>query len=287
MDVVGFGALNLDRLYCVRRMPVPGEHQPITEVYECPGGSAANTVAWLADLDFKTGFLGAVGRDAEGQKMLADFEKRGVDTSLIQKLDCRSGLVIGFVDSKGERTLCPYPGANNHLKLSEESIQYASNSKIVHLTSFVSERQLDEQKKLVSGLSKNVRITFAPGDLYASKGMGKLKPILKKTFVLFLNEEETLKLTKLEYKKGSSKLNKLGVEVVVVTLGDRGCYISSSKEKISVKCKKIKPVDTTGAGDSFTAGFLAGLLSGKKLEECGKQGNQLAAKCIKTHGARK
>jgi ribokinase len=166
-------------------------------------------------------------------------------------------------------------------------MQYAGNSKIVHLTSFVNERQLNEQERLADRLSKKVKISFAPGDLYASKGFRRLEKILKKTFVLFLNEEETQKLTDCEYKKGCEKLNKLGVEVVVVTLGDKGCYISTNKEKMHVACKKIKPVDTTGAGDSFAAGFLAGLLKNKKLEECGSQGNQLAGKCIQIHGARK
>jgi len=63
-DVIGFGALNLDRLYRVERIAKPGEHEKILGAFEAPGGSAANTVAGLAGLGLRTGFVGAVGTDS-------------------------------------------------------------------------------------------------------------------------------------------------------------------------------------------------------------------------------
>lgn len=285
-DVIGFGALNLDRLYYVDRVAKPGEHQPVRDVFECPGGSAANTIAWLADSGFKTGFIGAVGRDSEGEIMLGDFKKRKVDVKQVRVLEGRTGMIIGFVDSKGERTLYPYPGVNNQLTLDKKMLDYARNSKFIHLTSFVNAKQFQEQKKLVRKIPDRVKISFSPGDLYAQKGFRKLKPILEKSFVLFLNQDEIQKITGFEYQKGANMLNGLGVEIVVVTLGNRGCYLHTRKEKIKIACKKCKPVDTTGAGDAFCAGFLSGLLKNKKIQECGKLGNQLAGGCIMCHGAR-
>ena len=117
LDVAGFGALNLDRLYRVKRIAKKGEHMPILDATDSPGGSAANTVAGLARLGARCGFIGAVGDDAEGKIMLDDFKRYEVDTNGITVLkDAKTGIIIGFVDSKGERTLYPYPGANSLLE---------------------------------------------------------------------------------------------------------------------------------------------------------------------------
>ncbi|MFH1126130.1 MAG: carbohydrate kinase family protein [Candidatus Altiarchaeota archaeon] len=287
LDVMGFGALNLDLMYYVRRIAVPGKHQPIEDVFECPGGSAANTIAWLADSGFKTGFIGAVGNDREGKLMLEDFKKRKVDTKQIQVLEGHSGMIIGFVDSSGERTLYPNPGVNDKLTTDKNTIEYAKNSRILHMTSFVGDRQFREQEKLSRRISKKVKISFSPGDIYAEKGIKELMPIVERTFVMFLNQEEVKRLTGLDYLKGAEILNKLGVEIVAVTLGRRGCYISTQEEKTKVKCRKYRPVDTTGAGDAFAAGFLSGLLQDKSPKECGMLGNKLAGRCIQCKGARK
>ena len=286
-DVVGFGALNLDRLYYKRAITLRGKQQPPGSVFECPGGSAANTIAWLADMGCSTGFIGAVGNDTDGKTILHDFKKRGVDTTNITLLKGHSGLVTGFVESNGERSLYPYSGVNDKLTLKRKAIAYASKARFLHLTSFVNDLQLNEQEKLAALVHNKVKISFSPGDIYAEKGIGKLKPLLEKSHVVFLNQEEIEQLTGLAYKKGALLLCKMGVKITVITLGSQGCYVLSKKEKITVPCRKCKPLDTTGAGDAYAAGFLAGLLENKKIKECGRLGNQTARQCIRCHGARK
>lgn len=285
VDVVGCGALNYDRLYRVRRLARRGEHEPILDAFEAPGGSAANTIAHLASLGKKTGFVGAVGRDTEGERMLRDFRSHGVDVSHVKSVAGRSGVIVGFVDNGGERTLYPNAGANNRLALTKKDVEFADSARLVHLSSFVSERQLREQFTLARGLSSK-KISFAPGHLYSIKGVKKLSPILGKTRVLFLNEIELPGLAGCAGERALAKLFKTGVEVLVVTLGELGCLIATEDAVASVPARKTKVVDATGAGDAFAAGFLSAMLDDKSLAACGRAGNTLAAKVIRRKGAR-
>jgi ribokinase len=122
--------------------------------------------------------------------------------------------------------------------------------------------------------------------LYAERGFEELKPLLARSHVVFMNEAELKQVTGLSYRRGAKFLNETGVEISVITRGSKGCFIKTPGKEISVACNSCKPVDTTGAGDSFAAGFLAGLLKNKSLKECGRLGNQLAGRCIKQKGAR-
>ena len=285
MDVIGFGALNLDRLYRVERIAREGEHMPIEEATESPGGSAANTIAALAGLGLKTGFIGAAGNDAEGKILLEDFEKREVDTKGIAILPGKTGVIIGFVDAKGERTLYPYPGANSMMEEKDIDFNYAKSAKFLHITSFVGEKQFGLQKKLASELTDTC-ISFSPGDLYTKKGLRALLPIIKKSAVIFLNETEIKDLTGKSYAEGSRALTDKGARIVAVTLGAKGCFVSDGKDAYHVPAKKAKVADTTGAGDAFAAGFLHKMIRGGSILDAARSGNDLACLCIKKVGAR-
>jgi len=286
LDAVGFGALNYDRLFEVERFPVPGAHMPILSLSEAPGGSAANTVAVLAGLGAKTGFLGAVGGDLEADVLLSDFRRRRVDASRIQEVKGRTGQVVIFFDEDGERTIYPYPSANSRFRLGKDDVGYASGAQFVHLSAFVGEKQRIMQNRLVEKLPTQTSVSFAPGSLYSRMGAAAHSGLLSRTKILFVNEAELKALSGAAGRRGCLKLNKLGVEVVAVTLGGGGCFVYTNKECFSVPALKAKVVDTTGAGDAFAAGFLWGLLENKPLNVCGKLGNRQAAKCIGKIGAR-
>ncbi|MEM2918731.1 MAG: carbohydrate kinase family protein [Candidatus Altiarchaeota archaeon] len=286
LDVIGFGALNFDKLCKVERIAKSGEHIAIDSIYESPGGSAANTIVALAKLNLKTGFIGAIGDDNEGKEIFIDLKKFHVDTKGIKILKGKkTGTIIGFVDKKGERTLYPYAGANNFLMRKHLSINYAKNAKFLHLSSFVGEKQFELQKFLVEKIHNDVRITFSPGDLYSKKGLKKILPIVKHSEVIFLNKNETEILTKKSYFNGAKILSEY-VKIVVITLGKKGCYIKTKENEFYIPAIKARVVDTTGAGDAFAAGFLYGLIKEMPLEICGKIGNFLASLCVEKFGAR-
>jgi ribokinase len=287
-DVVGFGALNVDKLFRVNALAKAEEESFIEEYAEACGGSAANSVVGLARLGCKVGFIGKVGCDKEGDSLINDFRKEGVDvTGTIREKQGKSGAVLGFVDKKGARALYIDSGVNDTIAFDEINVEYVAGAQFLHLTSFVGEKSFQNQKRLLAALPKNVRVSFDPGALYARKGFANLEPIIKKTYVLMPNAFELELLTgEPDYCKGAGFMVGRGVKIVAVKLGGDGCYVTDGRERLLIEPFKVKVVDTTGAGDAFCAGFLYGLINGKNLFECGRLGNFVASRCVMKLGAR-
>jgi ribokinase len=287
-DVIGFGALNVDKLYKVNKIAGPEEEGFIKGFEEACGGSAANTIVGLARLGCKVGFIGKVAKDKEGEMLLRDFRKEGVNIrGIIQAKVGWSGVVMGFVDGKGERALYVDPGVNDTISIEEIDMEYIRQTRFLHLTSFVGEKSFETQKRLVEALPADVRVSLDPGELYARKGLETLTPILKRCFVFMPNSKELALLTDEEnYEESAKALLELGVKIVAVKLGSLGCYVTDGQKSHHIKAFKVRVVDTTGAGDAFCAGFLYGLLNNKSLHECGQLGNFVASRCIMKMGAR-
>jgi ribokinase len=285
-DVVGFGALNLDKLFKVNMIAQKEEEGAVLDFKESAGGSAANTVVGLARLELKTGFIGKVAADSEGNFLLDDFKREGVDVNGISVSEMgRSGSVMDFYDTEGDRALYVDPGVNDHIDFTDINLDYVSGAEFLHMSSFVGERSFKAQKQLLEQLT-GVKVSFDPGAIYARKGLAALKPIIKKTHVMFPNVIEVKLLTGQDYREGARTFRKLGVDVVAVKLGKRGCYVTDGKESHLIEPYKVEAVDTTGAGDAFCAGFLYGLIKKKDLYECGRLGNFVASRCISKVGAR-
>jgi ribokinase len=284
--VVGFGALNLDKLFKVNMIAREEEEGFVTDFKESAGGSAANTTVGLARLELKTGFIGKVAADHEGNFLLDVFRREGVDTNGITVSEKgRSGVVMGFIDPKGDRALYVDPGVNNLIEFKDIELSYAADSDFLHLSSFVGEKPFKAQKELIDQLS-NVKISFDPGALYARKGLESLKPIIGRSYAMFPNTIETKLLTGQNYVEGAKVFTEEGVSIVAVKLGKKGCYVTDGKESHLIEPYKVEAVDTTGAGDAFCAGFLYGLIKGRDLYECGRLGNFVASRCISKMGAR-
>jgi ribokinase len=287
-DVIGFGALNIDMLFKVDKLASAEEESFIENYKEACGGSAANTIVGLARLGCKVGFIGKVANDREGKMQLDSFKDEGVDTSgIVEATKGRSGSVMGFVDRKGARALYINSGVNDFVEPREIKWEYVSQTKLLHLSSFVGEKSFRAQKKLLSSLPGGVEISFDPGSLYAQKGFAVIEPLIRNSHVFMPNAFELEALTGEEdYRKGADYMISTGVKIVVVKLGSKGCYVTDGAEKLSVAPFKVKVADTTGAGDAFDAGFLYGLLHEKSLFECGQLGNFVASRSVMAMGAR-
>lgn len=286
LDVVGFGALNVDKLYRVKRIARAGEESVITRYDETPGGSAANTIVGLARLGVNVGYIGKIANDKEGEFQLKSLKEENIDiTNVIISEEGRSGTVIGFVDENGERALYVNPGVNDTLKFEEINQTYLRNTKFLHLTSFVGKNPFKVQKNIVETLSES-KLSFDPGELYTQKGFMALRPIIKKSYVLFLNGREQKTLTGKDFQTGSKILLETGVQIVAVKLGEKGCYVTNGREKYLIDAYQGKVVDTTGAGDAYCAGFLYGLVMRKDLYTCARLGNFVASCKIQKIGSR-
>ena len=300
MDVVGFGALNVDLIYEVdlaslrieagrERMVKDEEFKRFLKLLKekgklkskSGGGSAANTIYALAKMGFSTGYVGKVGRDEEGRFLVSELKMAGVDTSRI-KQDERSGLCIALSDRKGERSILVMPYANDELSYSEIDLDYLNRAKFVHITSFAGDRPFEVQKKAVKKIT--TKISFNPGEPHIKRGIGQLSPILERTFILFATEKEIEMLTGQDYRNGLRKLSRFGIKIFVCTLGEKGSYILSEEEELQVPAEKVEVVDTTGAGDVYAAGFLAGLLKGFSLSDSAKLATKMACESIRGYG---
>lgn len=303
--IVGLGALNIDHIYKVERILDDGE-AVVNEAVSFPGGSAANTIYGLAKLGVRTGFAGVVGDDAEGKIIFQDFQKAGVDTRQIRvKPGAKTGSVLCLSDKFGRRSLYVLPGANNLLTINDLDLTYINQARMLHLSSFADDRQFKVLLELIDKLDLSIKVSFSPGALYAIKGFDALTPILSRTHVLFINQNELQQLTGEGIIAGAESCLKQGCQIIVVTLGKEARlelgkgvsrktvtavgYIRDAESEYAIEPSSqnlISEVDTTGAGDAFAAGFLYGLLKGKGLEECGRLGNIVAQFSITKMGAR-
>jgi len=294
-DAIGLGAMNIDHLYQVDEIVTDGE-QTIKNFVSYPGGSAANTIYALARLGIKTGFVGAVGADEDGNELLADFTSVGVHTSQIKVKKTPTGSTICLSDKQGRRAIYVSPGANNLLNLKDLSISYLNRTKLVHMSSFADDRQFRLQISLARKLKNS--ISLAPGMLYASKGLKALSPLLERARIVFMNLEEVTSLTGKDHRESARQLVKIGCDIVVITLGSglsRGkkttvaAYIRDNEKEyeiISEKADRKSVFETTGAGDAFASGFLFGFLNNKNIEECGLLADIMAGCTIEKVGAR-
>ena len=296
LQVIGVGAMNMDYFYRVKSLLKDGEAK-VEEVQTFPGGSAANTIYALAKLGISCGFVGAVGGDETGQRVAEDLKQAGVDTKFIAtKADAKTGSVVALVDDAGHRALYVHQGANGLLNKSDLNSSYLNSAQIVHTSAFVGEKQFLCQRDLLPALAPNIKLSFAPGALYSKRGLENLKPILERTFILFLNRQELKELAGADPITGALRCIQTGCQMVVATLGKglrRGsntysCLVAQANNVtwVPVASGVKHVVDTTGAGDAFTAGFLYGCLMQKPAEECALLGDLTAGFCIAKLGAR-
>ena len=249
------------------------------------GGGGTNTAVAFAKLNLNTAFLGKLGGSQAGQ-ILEELKREKVDTSLIVPGNSTGYSVV--LDASGhDRTILAHKGCNNQLRLSEVKISRMKTSWF-YMASMVGE-SYKTMLALAPKLSKQgVKIAFNPSSYIAKQGHRKLKSILAITDVLVFNREEAGELLGKEYPMPEcmKRLRKLVKGIVVVTDGSNGTHCSADKLYYLPISDKRKPVETTGAGDSYAAGFVAGLIMKKDIETCMLMGQANAESVVRQHGAK-
>jgi len=278
LDVLALGTCNIDFLMNVPRFAVADDEVDTEKLNVTLGGSAANFAVKTSQLGLNTGIMARIGNDNFGRFISSMFREKNINTERLIQIDEKTGMAFIAVDKLGERSIYTYMGANSKFELLKPDIELIENSEILHLTGMYVE--------LVEEASKHANIlSFNPGALLASFGMKKMESILTRTDILFLNEKEVSLLTGKNYPSGARFLVDAGVKMVVVTLGKSGSKLFTKDQEIQQASNEIKPLDTTGAGDSFAAGFINGFFRNKELKTCLKEGNTSALKCLTQFGS--
>ena len=289
-EIIGFGALNVDKLFSVENIVGADEESFIKTETKTPGGSAANTIVGLARLGCDTSIIGKIAEDEDGDLIEYNLAINGVYTNnLIYSETGSTGKCLGFVDSDGERCLYIDPGVNDEIQIGEINPLNIMRCKIMHYTSFVGD-SFKTQIELLEKLSRDTVLSFDPGMLYVQKGFDELRPILERTNILLINESEL----RLLCNSSEAPVNELvisfldlGIETVVVKQGSKGVYATNGSEECQVCTYECDVVDTTGAGDSFNSGFLYSYLKGYDLEKSCRIANWVASKAIEGFGMEK
>lgn len=286
-EVIGFGALNVDKLYSVENIAGKDEESFIKSKTDTPGGSAANTIIGLSRLGCSTSIIGKIAEDEDGDLIEYNLAVNGVySNNLIYSETGSTGKCLGFVDSNGERCLYIDPGVNDEIQIGEINPLNIMRCKIMHYTSFVGE-SFKTQIELLEKLSKDTILSFDPGMLYVQKGFNELKPILERTDILLINEPELRLLCNnndASLKELAIGFLDLGIGTVVVKQGSKGVFAMDNSNECFAEAYECDVVDTTGAGDSFNSGFLYSYLNGFDLEKSCQIGNWVASKSIEGFG---
>ncbi len=265
MGITIVGDIAVDHLCRVDSFPKVNSNSLVKDFSVSFGGSAANTAVACAQLGAETNLLACVGYDFP-KDYYSKLERLWL-VKYLQKSEKRTTAVFDFNKGDDQMTFF-YAGASRDLDKIEPP-SGIEEAKIIHFC-----RDFAGMFKKILRKKKNL-VSFNPGFGLDEIKKGTLKSMLKKTDVLFLNRHEHAYLQKL-FRKDPRRL---GVKIVVKTLGSRGCQILSGRT-ISVKAIPTKVVDPTGAGDAFAAGFLVGLNENKSLEECARLGCATASKTI-------
>ena len=289
-EVIGFGALNVDKLYSVESIVSKDGESFIKSETDTPGGSAANTIIGLSRLGCSTSIIGKIAEDEDGDLIEYNLAINGVYTNnLIYSETGATGKCLGFVDDEGERCLYIDPGVNDEIKIGEINPMNIMRCKIMHYTSFVGD-SFNTQIELLEKLNDECILSFDPGMLYVKKGFDELRPILERTNILLINESELRLLcnnNKNPLRQLAIGFLDLGIGTVVVKRGSKGVFAIDNSAECEVDVYPCDVVDTTGAGDSFNSGFLYSYLKGYDLEKSCKIGNWVASKAIEGFGMEK
>lgn len=240
-----------------------------------PGGAPANVLAAISRLGGKTAFIGKVGDDMFGHYLAEVLRGHQIDTTGL-KLSDKATTTLAFVqlDEKGDRSFSFYrnPGADTTLEAQEVSCEMIQDSKVFH---FGSLSLTDEPAKsatlaaLKAAKENGCIISYDPNlrpALWKSleQAAQEIRSTLGYAHILKISEEELEFITgEKDLKAGTEQLyRKYGIEVILVTLGARGCYFRWREETGEKPTfTDLKAVDTTGAGDAFLGGFLYSLIS--------------------------
>ena len=254
------------------------------------GGAAGNVAAWLTRTDARATIVGHVGNDAAGSALVSEFDALGVRHHNLVVDNGHSGVVVVLVDPTGERTMFPDNGANSGLELQDlpELDEYDS----VYISGYspLDPLSLSGIKQMITKIREaKIPIYFDPASVGGMKevAIGEVKSWLPLMDVLLLNEEEAIYLTDTSDIESALEILLKDCETVVIKRGSHGAIGKSrGGESVSVPAIPTTVVDTTGAGDSFAAGFISYFATKKDLARALMAGAEVAAHCVAIIGAR-
>jgi sugar/nucleoside kinase (ribokinase family) len=266
-----------------------GEDTP-SKITTHGGGAAGNVASWIAHAGTAASIVARIGNDSAGAAITSEFEDLGVDYSSLRKTSDATGVVVVVVDKKGERTMFPETGANSGLVVTDMPDLAGFDAAYVSGYALLNPRSRTGVLDMIAVIKSAGLPIF-----YDTVTVGAMKEVDRALIQSWLplmdyvlpNEEEALYVADAsDIDSALTKLLEL-CPAVIIKRGPSGATAQNrGGTRIDIAAIKTVVADTTGAGDSFAAGFIATKISGGDLTASLKAGVTLAAKCVANIGAR-
>ena len=284
--VIVFGGINMDLFAYIPRSTREGETITASSIEFYLGGKGANQAVAASRLGTEVAFVGTVGKDEFGEKLIRMISSENIDTSLMNSKVGQSGTALINVLENSNNEVISYPGTNKltqHTFIDEGSL---SQAEIIICQMEVNEEETFNLFKRAKENNCTTILNLAPYKKIRSE-------ILTLTDILIVNETEFSELTGIELNLINEDLN---IDVInspellksidlIVTLGKRGVLIFSKGNKTFIAAEKVKAIDTVGAGDCFVGAISYGILNGKDLLAASKLANKAASISVTKKGA--
>lgn len=279
MKILNFGSINMDKVYQVDHFVRPGETQSCENFQVFPGGKGLNQSIALARAGAKVWHAGKTGRD--GEWLIRLMEEAGVDTRFVAVSEAETGSAVIQVDSSGQNGILIHDGANGTM---EEAFIHEVLDGFDEGDFLLLQNEINKIPEIMEAAwDKGMIIAFNPSPANEKIGLCDLN----KVTWLFLNETEGEQLT--GEKEPERVLSRLRQEYpkmnVVLTLGEQGGMCQSEGRRFSFSSPRVKAVDTTGAGDTFTGYFLKEIVAGETAEAATATAAKAAAIAVTRKGA--
>lgn len=256
--------------------PVPqkfewGEHIVVSNPISISlGGNGAIFAVVASTLGLKVGLNSIVGNDIFGRILVERLKKSGVDVKSV-KVDenMQTSATLGIATKRGERTLFHYIGASENFDKDCLDFNLILKSRVVHLCAYHVMPKIEGKlaieifkKCKESGIITSFDVVIDP------KNKWEVENILKYVDIFLPNYDEACYITKeKKVEKMAQSLLNMGAETVVITMGSKGCFGADKDFEIRMPAFRVNAVDSTGAGDCFSAGFTYATLQYWNLEE--------------------
>lgn len=263
-----------------------------SRVTTCGGGAAANVASWLTETDAKALLVARIGDDSIGRALVDELAEFGVEHQLILVPDLATGTVVVLVDKSGERTMIPDSGAN--AGLSEVDLPDLHNVNAAYISGYALFNPISHLgvHRIFSSLrAANIPIIFDPASVGTiEKFIGGDRKLLVQVIpysdVMILNQSEARYLANCDDDQVALKLLKDLADLVVIKLGERGAIAFDGHNHFSDAGEPVEAIDSTGAGDSFAAGFISSWAKDRNVDLALSAGNRLASRSVRQLGAR-
>lgn len=256
---------------------------------QAPGGSAGNTVATAATLGLRCSFVGKLGNDAGAQAYREAFAAEGIDVTRFKQAALPNARCLSLITPDGERTMRTDLGAALTLGADEISAADFADAAHAHIEGYLLFNRELALRVLAAAREAGCTISLDLASFEVVGAAADILPGLLKDYVdiVFANEDEARAFTGLN-NEFETMVEQLASQckVAVVKLGKDGSLIRSAGQTHRIRPQYVeRPLDTTGAGDLWAAGFLYGYLNGRDLETCGDYGSRLGAEVVQVLGA--